>query len=143
MGLTQCSGGHSAEGQQAGGLHVGCKVVTMPISRARLQVPIQMSQLLLRGCKLKNSRHVLGMVVYTGDDTRIQQNSAAAPRKIGAFDYFLDVQVTLLILFQLALCTMCAVLSYWWRETHVRFFSLKGSLAVQSFLNSSKLWHCA
>ena len=84
------------------------------------QQPIQMSQLLLRGCKLKNSRHVLAVVVYTGRETRIQMNSAAAPRKIGAFDYFLDTQVFMLIALQLLVCAASAAGSYAWREHEVR-----------------------
>lgn len=52
-----------------------------------------MNQMLLRGCMLKNSHSILGLVVYTGKDTRIQMNSAAAPLKIGSFDHFLNMQV--------------------------------------------------
>jgi hypothetical protein len=70
------------------------------------QQPVSMSQLLLRGCMLKNSRHVLGAVVYTGDDSRIQQNAAAPPRKIGAYDYFLDVQAR-------RRCAACACTAPW------------------------------
>lgn len=56
-------------------------------------LPITMNQMLLRGCMLKNSYSVLGLVVYTGKDTRIQMNSASAPLKIGSFDHFLNMQV--------------------------------------------------
>lgn len=42
-----------------------------------------MNEILLRGCTLKNSKTVQGMVIYTGPETRIQQNSAAPPRKLG------------------------------------------------------------
>lgn len=84
------------------------------------QQPIQMTQLLLRGCMLKNSGHVLALVVYTGADTRIQMNSAAPPRKMGAFEYFLDTQVAILIVLQLVVCGISAGVSLWWRETKVR-----------------------
>lgn len=59
-------------------------------------VPITMNQMLLRGCMLKNSHFVLGLVVYSGPETRIQMNSAAAPLKIGSFDHFLNMQVRML-----------------------------------------------
>ena len=83
-------------------------------------MPIQMSQMLLRGCMLKNSHYIYGLVVYTGSETRIQMNSAAAPLKIGSFDHFLNMQVAILICGQVLLCILCAVLSYAWRETEVR-----------------------
>lgn len=42
-----------------------------------------MNEMLLRGCMLKNSGHILGLVVYTGAETRIQMNSAETPLKYG------------------------------------------------------------
>jgi magnesium-transporting ATPase (P-type) len=41
-----------------------------------------MNEVLLRGCMLKNSGSVFGMVVYTGDETRIQKNAAKTPFKV-------------------------------------------------------------
>ena len=41
--------------------------------------------MLLRGCTLKNSGKILGLVVYTGAESRIQMNAAAPPRKTGAY----------------------------------------------------------
>ena len=41
------------------------------------------NEMLLRGCTLKNSRSIIGAVVYTGDESRIQKNSAKTPHKIG------------------------------------------------------------
>lgn len=42
-----------------------------------------MNEMLLRGCTLRNTGHVLGLVVYTGDDSRIQMNAAKTPNKVG------------------------------------------------------------
>lgn len=47
-------------------------------------------------------RYVYGMVVYTGEQTRIQMNAAAPPVKIGSFDRFLNIQITLLVLAQVS-----------------------------------------
>ena len=44
-----------------------------------------MNEMLLRGCMLKNSGYVMGLVVYTGRETRIQMNAAKTPLKVGAF----------------------------------------------------------
>jgi hypothetical protein len=81
--------------------------------------PITMNQMLLRGCMLKNSRAIYGLVVYAGRESRIQMNSVAPPLKVGAFDHFLNMQVATLITAQLALCVFCAGMSYNWRETEV------------------------
>lgn len=50
---------------------------------ARGVVGLSMDEILLRGCTLKNSKTIQGLVIYTGPETRIQQNSAAPPRKLG------------------------------------------------------------
>ena len=43
-----------------------------------------MNEMLLRGCMLKNSNFIVGLVVYTGKETRIQMNAAKTPLKVGA-----------------------------------------------------------
>lgn len=47
------------------------------------QIPVTMNEMLLRGCTLKNTGHILGLVVYTGGDSRIQRNAAKTPNKVG------------------------------------------------------------
>ena len=42
-----------------------------------------MNEMLLRGCMLKNSGFITGLVVYTGKETRIQMNAAKTPLKVG------------------------------------------------------------
>lgn len=50
----------------------------------RETVAVTMNEILLRGCTLKNSGFVVGLVVYTGPESRIQMNAAAPPSKQGA-----------------------------------------------------------
>lgn len=42
-----------------------------------------MNEMLLRGCMLKNSNYIIGLVVYTGGQSRIQMNAAKTPLKVG------------------------------------------------------------
>jgi phospholipid-translocating ATPase len=42
---------------------------------------ISIDNLLLRGCTLKNTAWVIGLVVFTGDDTKIMMNSGITPSK--------------------------------------------------------------
>ena len=91
------------------------------VSRHRLSLCIlthcHTQEVLLRGCKLKNSGSVVGVAVYTGRDTRIQRNARQSPRlKVGAYDLFLNVQVLALIVLQLAFCIALAVASYAFRR---------------------------
>jgi hypothetical protein len=49
----------------------------------RETVAVTMNEILLRGCTLKNSGFIVGLVVYTGPESRIQMNAAEPPRKQG------------------------------------------------------------
>lgn len=55
-----------------------------PAPSSTVEVPITINEMLLRGCMLKNSGFVTGLVVYTGRETRIQMNAAKTPLKVGA-----------------------------------------------------------
>lgn len=47
----------------------------------RRSEPISIQNLLLRGCSLRNTKWVLGVVVYTGEETKIMINSGITPSK--------------------------------------------------------------
>jgi len=89
---------------------------TNPITNSSYHVPVTMNEMLLRGCMLKNSGHIVGLVVYTGKETRIQMNAAKTPLKVGSFDRFLNLQIALVILMQLLMCLLCAVAGYIWNQ---------------------------
>eukprot|EP00959_Pyramimonas_sp_CCMP1952_P410150 8595936-Pyramimonas_sp.AAC.1 len=44
---------------------------------------LDIDHLLLRGSVLKNVDFVLGMVVYTGEETKLMQSAEPARRKVG------------------------------------------------------------
>jgi phospholipid-transporting ATPase len=77
-------------------------------------IPTTMNEMLLRGCTLKNSDFIVGLVVYAGKSTRIQMNATKTPLKVGSFDRFLNLQISLVILLQMAMCLLLAILSYVW-----------------------------
>jgi magnesium-transporting ATPase (P-type) len=54
------------------------------------------------------------LVVYAGKATRIQMNATKTPLKVGSFDRFLNLQISLVILLQMAMCVFLAVMSYVW-----------------------------
>ncbi len=46
-----------------------------------LQCPVTLNQILLRGCNLRNTKWIIGVVLMTGWDTKIIQNSGVTPSK--------------------------------------------------------------
>ncbi|KAF4949465.1 hypothetical protein F66182_18516, partial [Fusarium sp. NRRL 66182] len=69
--------------------------------------PIGINNLLLRGCSLQNTEWVLGVVVYTGPETKIMLNSGETPTKRPALARAMNFQVipNFTILFILCLVT--------------------------------------
>ncbi|ODQ63352.1 phospholipid-translocating P-type ATPase [Nadsonia fulvescens var. elongata DSM 6958] len=68
--------------------------------------PLTINNLLLRGCTLRNTKWVIGVVVATGDDTKIMLNSGITPTKISLISRELNVSV--IVNFVLLFC-MCFV----------------------------------
>jgi phospholipid-translocating ATPase len=62
-------------------------------SRDFNQVPLNMVNLLMRGCVVRNTDWIVGMVVATGDDTKIQQNAGETPSKRSRIEKKMNPQV--------------------------------------------------
>jgi len=48
------------------------------------KISLNYDNLVLRGCRLKNTDYILGVVVYTGHETKIMQNSRNARFKMSS-----------------------------------------------------------
>lgn len=55
--------------------------------------PADMQTVLLRGTVLRNTKWVIGMVMFTGEDTRIVMNSGGTPSKMGKVERQMNPQV--------------------------------------------------
>ncbi|WCJ35717.1 ATPase E1-E2 type family protein / haloacid dehalogenase-like hydrolase family protein [Euphorbia peplus] len=60
------------------------------------QYPLSPQQLLLRDSKLRNTEYVYGVVIFTGSDTKVMQNSRAPPSKRSRIEKKMDKIVYLL-----------------------------------------------
>ena len=79
-------------------------------------LPLGPDQLLLRGAKLKNTNWVFGLVVYTGVDTKLMQNSNKAPLKRSSLDKATNSQVLILFALLLGLCFISAIFNSIWNS---------------------------
>ncbi|GAV83573.1 E1-E2_ATPase domain-containing protein/HAD domain-containing protein [Cephalotus follicularis] len=62
------------------------------------QHPLTPQQLLLRDSKLRNTDYIYGVVVFTGNDTKVMQNSTAPPSKRSKIEKRMDKLVYFLFL---------------------------------------------
>lgn len=78
--------------------------------------PLGMNQLLMRGCVLKNVKHIFGLVVYTGHDTKIMLNSKPAPSKVSSVLKKMNKILYSVFIFQILICVFFAALNLNWQE---------------------------
>ncbi|KAJ3205624.1 hypothetical protein HDU82_005066 [Entophlyctis luteolus] len=72
--------------------------------------PIGMNSMLLRGCVLRNTKWVIGIVIYTGTDTKIMKNSGVTPSKQSKIDKQLNPLVLLSFWILGAMCIICSLI---------------------------------
>lgn len=60
---------------------------------SRVKAPVNLNTILLRGCVLRNTEWVIGMVVFTGIDTKIVMNSGGTPSKRGRVERLMNPMV--------------------------------------------------
>ncbi|KAH7316446.1 phospholipid-translocating P-type ATPase domain-containing protein [Stachybotrys elegans] len=73
--------------------------------------PISIDNMLLRGCNLRNTEWVLGVVVYTGHDTKIMQNAGVTPSKRARIAREMNWNVIYNFIFLVGICLVSAIVN--------------------------------
>ncbi|KAG5337166.1 hypothetical protein C0989_010433 [Termitomyces sp. Mn162] len=71
--------------------------------------PIDMQMTLLRGTVLRNTAWVIGIVMYTGEDTRIVMNSGGTPSKRSKVERQMNPQVFINLIILAIMAVVCAI----------------------------------
>merc|ERR1712159_340995 len=61
--------------------------------RGQKSISMSSEQMLLRGSQLRNSSWIIGVVVYTGEESKIRLNSLEAPLKFSNVDRLMNKQL--------------------------------------------------
>ncbi|XP_074277220.1 phospholipid-transporting ATPase 1-like [Silene latifolia] len=80
--------------------------------------PLSQSNIILRGCQLKNTEWAIGVVVYTGQETKAMLNSAASPAKRSKLESHMNRETLWLSVFLLTMCSVVALGMGLWLERH-------------------------
>uniref|UniRef100_A0A8C3IRS0 Phospholipid-transporting ATPase n=1 Tax=Chrysemys picta bellii TaxID=8478 RepID=A0A8C3IRS0_CHRPI len=81
-------------------------------------VPLGPDQILLRGAQLRNTQWVHGIVVYTGHDTKLMQNSTSPPLKLSNVERITNIQILILFCILMAMSLICSIGSAIWNRRH-------------------------
>lgn len=70
--------------------------------------PLSQSNIVLRGCQLKNTDWIIGVVVYAGQETKAMLNSAASPSKRSKLESYMNRETFWLSIFLFIMCAVVA-----------------------------------
>ncbi|KAL8170494.1 hypothetical protein V2J09_022298 [Rumex salicifolius] len=76
------------------------------------------TNIILRGCQLKNTEWAIGVVVYAGRETKAMLNNSGAPSKRSRLETQMNRQIVLLSSFLVGLCTIVSTLFGIWLVHH-------------------------
>ncbi|KPA76352.1 phospholipid-transporting ATPase 1-like protein [Leptomonas pyrrhocoris] len=82
------------------------------------ELALSLDQFLYRGCVLRNTDWVWGMVAYAGVDTKMFRNLKERPPKSSNLDRKLNVLIILIFIFQNIMLFIIASLAVWWNHRH-------------------------
>jgi len=89
-------------------------------------------QLLYRGARLKNTKWIYGLSIYTGRNTKIMMNSDSSSNKMSQIEAKVNSILVLILLLQLFLCLIVAILYgvFVSRNRNTHTYIIFGNLSV-------------
>ena len=99
-------------------------------------IPLSQSQLLLRGCTLKNTEHVFGLVIYTGHETKVMLNSKEAGQKMSYIMRKMNLLLITVFVFQGLICFVYAGFGLKWQIESVQghdYLGVRGSPDISEY----------
>ncbi|RLN56111.1 hypothetical protein BBJ28_00002429 [Nothophytophthora sp. Chile5] len=70
---------------------------------------LDISHILLRGTHLKDTTWVIGVVIYTGDDTRVRQNASETPIKSSWLNHFINQITVWIVIVQIVILIIAVI----------------------------------
>eukprot|EP00884_Botryococcus_braunii_P001875 jgi/Botrbrau1/11689/Bobra.0195s0020.1 len=91
------------------------------------------NQLLLRGCVLRNTAWVCGLVVFTGHQSKVMMNSTAAPSKRSTLEQQLDLLIVFMFGLLASMCLVDAIGSAVWIDKRIWYLMLDDTTEAPIF----------
>ncbi|MED6172682.1 hypothetical protein PIB30_052260 [Stylosanthes scabra] len=83
-----------------------------------LKFSLSQSNIVLRGCQLKNTDWIIGVVVYAGQDTKAMMNSTPSPSKRSKLESYMNRETLWLSIFLFTMCLVVAIGMCLWLVRH-------------------------
>jgi len=86
--------------------------------------PMDISNLLLRGSRLRNTEEALGVVIYTGPDTKSVRNMMKPPFKRARMETIINKLIIFLLIVDIICCVVSASYSTFWEFNNAQHWYL-------------------
>lgn len=100
------------------------------------KLPLNVDNIIYRGCEVKNTRFIIGMVINTGEDTKIRMNANRDPEaKRPALEKFVNLIVIFLALYMLVTSVLLYMgFKIYWQGTNVPWYLMLSSVSDQEVI---------
>ncbi|KAH9406631.1 Phospholipid-transporting ATPase ID [Tyrophagus putrescentiae] len=79
-------------------------------------------KMLLRGCRLRNTKWCFGVVIFAGRETKLMQNSGKTIFKQTSLDRLLNLLILGIVLFLIIMCLFCTIACGVWETLTGQYF---------------------
>ena len=83
--------------------------INVEINDQAFKFPIDQKQLLLKGAKLKNTKWIIGLIIYTGHNCKIMKNSKDPRIKYSTIESIMNNRLIFIFCIQCCLCIISAI----------------------------------
>ena len=84
-----------------------------------IKIPLDAKQLLLKGAKLKNTKWVIGIVIYTGHNCKLMKNAKDPISKFSSVESLMNSGLIIIFLVQFVLCCVSIILRGYYYKTNL------------------------
>eukprot|EP00834_Sanchytrium_tribonematis_P006644 NODE_509_length_6670_cov_0.463856.p1 type:complete len:1053 gc:universal NODE_509_length_6670_cov_0.463856:3825-667(-) len=74
-----------------------------------MECPLGPEQMLLRGCQLRNTKWIQGMIIFTGHETKLMRNATSAPIKRTDVEKKTNRQIVFLFILMIFMSLFCSI----------------------------------
>ena len=116
-----------------------------PTTSEQKQEPVTINELLLRGCAIRNTAWIIGLVVFTGADTKIMLNGGDTPSKRSKIEKETNFNVIINFVVLTLMCLIAAIFSGLeesWSGTSTDFFEVDSEPTSDNIVNAIITFVC-
>ena len=89
----------------------------LTFEKEKMLFPLEQRQMLLKGTKLRNTEWIVGIIIYTGHNTKLMQNAKKPKIKYSRLDTFLNILLFAIVVVQIILCIIAGILrGYYYKK---------------------------